>query len=164
MAVPIIEQIARKIKARLEEITIANGYTWAASVKRPTRIGGFTPKDKEVILFQLSRELAEEPNTEGASEAVEWWDTFAALVYALDSDESTDPIDTLVNQRQADVEKALHTCHPDETVTDWARIDGLALDSNFGEPQPFEGADFSGVGVLMRVHYRVKENDPYTQA
>lgn len=164
MPTPIIEQIAVKIKARLAEITTANSYTWNADVVRPTRIGGFVPKDKQVVLFQAGRELADTPGTEGSSTAVEWWQTFAVAVYAISSDKSTDPIETLINVRHADVEKALQTPTDDETETDWAKIDGLALNSEMGTPEWFDYPDFSGVAVALRVHYRVKENDPYTQA
>ncbi len=165
MSVPIVEQIARKILARLEQVTIDNGYTWDAACTRPTRLDmDAAPKDKQILLLQEQRFLVEDGSTDGASEAVEWRQQFAIVVFAMASDTDDDPIDTLVNVRQADIEKALHTPTDDETVVDWARIDGLALNSNLGEPEWIEGADFSGSIIRFIAHYRVKENDPYTQA
>ena len=164
MAVPIVEQIAVKLAARLGRIATANGYTFDANVVRPTRVGKYVPRDKEVVFYQGGRTQVEK--TEGNPAGVSWKQEFVAAVFAIDSDKSVVPIDTLVNVRQADVEKALATVHPDETEADWAKVDALALEADFDEPREFAGAEskFSGVEVPLLVTYRVKENDPYTQA
>lgn len=165
---PIVEQIAVKLRARLAQITTGNGWDWTAVVERPTRLGGYVPQDKSVVLFQGQRTRPREPyDRDGSFLGLAWIQTFHVAVFALQSDENTDAIETLVNTRAADVEKAICTPLGTETTPtlDWARVDGLALQAEFGDPQEFpETGQYTGTVLAIDVLYRVRETNPYTNA
>lgn len=146
MSYPVVEQIAQSIRTAVDAIA------WASCV-RPTRLGGYTPVDGLVVLEQDDPD----PDDEGAPHAhKQWRQTFALSLFVVPSDTSTDPVDTTINTRRADIEKALR---------ENAQWSGLAIDTRILAPQGFQADDgsFEGVAVMAEVTYRHLEDDPYTQ-
>ena len=156
---PLIERIARKIMARLELITTANGYTFDATVKRPARLGeNYKAIDKQVTLSQAGRKQVE-PVTPGT---LMWVQDFCILPIAILSDTDTGSVEELINHREADCQVALTT--PEDVGDDWTNIDGLAVEAEFGEPEDYLLEDGQPAGVILHlfVTYRTPENDPFT--
>jgi hypothetical protein len=156
-ALSILEQIAAAMKTRLETITEGAAYTFTpSSVVRPTRLGGYSPIDKLIILEQPSPE--EGPNDlQGNYVRQSWTQDFEVSVFCINSDASTAAIDTTINERRADIETAL--------MSD-ATFGGLAL--NTSRIQSFnrwitDDGSFEGGTVVFRCEYRVKETDPRVQ-
>ena len=156
MAAPIIEQIAVKIKAKLEEITIANGYQQdVAEVVRPTRTGGF--KERHLLIV-----MTQEDPTEGepAQRMKQWNQRFVLDCYVVPSETDTDAVETTINTFRSDVEKALMTLLADDTFRG-----PLAENVTIRPPIGFvsiKGA-FEGVTVAADVTYDHLETDPYSK-
>lgn len=156
---PLIERIARKLQARLEQITTANGYTFDAAVKRPARLGeNYKAIDKQVTLSQAGRKQVS-PVTPGT---LMWVQDFCILPIAILSDTDTGSVEALINLREADCQMALTT--PEDVGDDWTNIDGLAVEAEFGEPEDYLLEDGQPAGVILHlfVTFRTPENDPFT--
>lgn len=162
MATPIVEQIAQKIEARLKKITTANGYSHNAVVTRRTRMGGFTPQDKSIALYQGQRFANERHTTQGGTTLRAHDQHFGVAVYAIDSDKSTIPADTLLNAYESEALQALTT--PETVGADWVKMDGLAITSRFDDPVYLIDGQFAVALLDLVVTYRTPENDPYTAA
>jgi len=153
--IPIVEQIAQALVARLETVSVAGGYeTDVARVARPTKTGGYPLEDRLVVLLQ--DDPAEDADLEGAGSLKAWVQPFRILCFVLPSDTETTPVDTRINTLRADVEKAVRV---DPT------LGGLATDAVIRAPEGWTVRDtaFEGVTVNVDVHYRTAEDDPYAQ-
>lgn len=159
MSYPVIEQIAQKLKARLETITVANGYNQTVcSVVRPTRTGGFSPSDKLIVLQQGDGVRDEENDYAGNPNAIAWMQPFIVQLYVRPSDRDITPVDTIINVFAADAIKAIGS------PNNWHTWDGLAFNTFIRDPQSFAESqgEHEGVELQIDVNYRVNENDPYT--
>lgn len=158
---PIVEQIAAKIKTRLGLISSSSGYeTTASGVVRPTRTGGFRPKDYQLIVVQESATKNQQLSCPGNPPSIAWNQPFRIAAELLQSKNDTSAIDTLRNTFAADVQKALTTA-----TGDWAQWDGLAVNSMIGQIDTYldDGeTNVAGFQIVLTVIYRVSENDPYT--
>jgi len=153
MSTPIIEYIAENIKDSIDLIVAGEVYNQTLSAVRPKRTDfrNASWDDLTVLINQMSsREL------ESASMTKEWAQQFLLVAIVVDSDDSTDPIDTRLNQVRGDIEKKL--------AEDLTR-GGYAIDTEINESTPWidDEGRLSGVAVLITVHYRTKDNDPYTK-
>lgn len=164
MAYPVVEQIAQKIVGRLELITEANDYDFDAVVVRPKRFGGAKLLDKQIILVQGEEAMDEDNTIVGNPVSVARWQEFQIGVVAIGSDYDTDPIETLTNSRAAQAIVAL--ADPEDAGEDWAKWDGLAIDTDWLATTDFidQGGSIVGQVIHMNVLYRTPENDPYSVA
>jgi hypothetical protein len=161
MATPIIEQIALKIKARLEAITTANGYEITiASVIRPLRIDETMATNNQIYLTQETPTRNAELSCPGNPAKHAWDQPFRIAIGLRPSETATTPLDTLRNTAQADIQKAL----AQPTSGDWSQWDGLAIRSELGTSEWYLDDDGStaGIQMVLTVTYRIPENDPYT--
>lgn len=159
MPEPISEQIAAKVKTRLELITTGNGYSLTASdVARPTRLGGFKPDDFLVLVNQGDIERNDELSHPGNPPATAWDMPFEIQAFLRTSEKSTVPVGTWKNRFWADIVKALN----DDTA--WYTWDGLAINSVIGTIEEITNTETgdSGVMVPLTVTFRTDETDPYT--
>lgn len=157
MSYPVKELLAQKLKARLETVTIANGYNQnVAKVVRPTRMGGYTPEDRLIVLEQGDPKQI--GSTEGANGMLEWMQPFFLELYIRPSDKDATPVDTKVNMFAADVHKAI------AAPNNWHAWDGLAVNTFFREPSDFAAAEgeHEGIELQIDIQYRTDERDPYT--
>jgi len=155
MSLAIVEQISAAIETRLETITTDNGYSLSVSeVVRPTRIGGVSPKDKQIVLRQGNWKPPGEQ--ESASNSTTKVQIYYVTCWVRSSDKATTAVDTEINQLAADVEKALMS---DDTFGGLAIMSdltgGIALESDDGQCE--------GITLLLEVQYRCRWGDPYTQ-
>ncbi|HUX15934.1 MAG TPA: hypothetical protein VMW52_05640 [Phycisphaerae bacterium] len=153
----IVEQIARALKAALEAVTVANGYTVnVAEVARPRRSGfGYTPKDLGIVLLQGPRERVAEHDAVGNPPAIGWRQTFSLDLIRRVSEDDETPIDAALNEFEGQVVKALMA------DPQWG---GLAINTELGGlDYPGPGEAVEGAGLTLLVDCRVAENDPYTR-
>lgn len=156
MTLPIIEQIARKLVARLEQVKSANGcHTTLAGVQRPSRFGKFPVRDREAVVVQGDAERNEEHEAQGS---VCWDQPFFIQVIVLPDPRDMTPIDMQLNLVAADIEKAI------ATGDEWHNWDGLAIETRIEGHAAFDSEDDSitGVSVAITITYRTAEHDPYT--
>ncbi len=157
MADPVVEHIAENVKAAINAVTIANGFNQDLTATRPTRLGfadGEGQKDLTVLVVQEDPDEDEESSTEGNPPALAWIQPFWLIAYVLDSDSSTDAIDTRKNRVRSDIEKKL--------AEDRTR-GGNAWDTRIRAPESFVlGPAASGIIVIVDVLYKTSEDDPYT--
>lgn len=159
MAVPIAEQIARKVKLRLQNITVANGYevTVFGDVVRPPRIWEGSPTNYQIVMAQGPQARNDELSYP-ANPPVTAYDLPFTIVGELrPSEEDTTPIETLCNTFASDAIKAL--CTP---TASWHNWDGLAIDSTITSVENTNGEEAAAFKLEMTVTFRTPENDPYT--
>lgn len=153
MAEPVIELCAVAIKTQLATITVANGYlTEVAEVIRPTRMGGYTPKDKQIVMFQGDRHPPEDGEVEGKSE---WVQEFVLSLGLMPTESDTTAADTFVNRFAADVEKALKT-----NESAWAfsgRVNWWIPEVTLVQLPEIDAAT-----LQLNVHYRTAYGDGFT--
>lgn len=165
MSLPVVEQIARKLAARVARVTQANGCSFDALVVRPNRGGApFVPLDRQVAVLQGEGEEDGANSTEGMPRLVARWLTFEVFVFVITSDKDATPSDTYANIRLAEVQRTIAT--PETPGEDWVKFDGLAVNAELGDPTdiPTEDGRFAGPLLPVRVLYRTPENDPFTVA
>lgn len=155
----IVEQIAEKIATRLKAIKKADGYSFDAIVRRPTRMGIVSPADGTVGLV-WSGSLDRDDNSGGISGVIGWLTDFAIAVYVIASDKDESPVDTITSNRLADVIAALTN-----NSNTWGTFDGLAMESDITGATPFpeEAGDYSGCVITIQTQFQTPEHD-FTQA
>ena len=160
MSVAISEQIARELLTRLERLEVASAYnTTASEVVRPVRLGGFTPKDLQIVLTQDSPVRNEEIDCPGNPPRLGWDIQFNIRCHVMPSETSSTPVDDIINTMSADVVVAV--CQD----SNWQTMDSLAINSQWLTHENIDGdGSFDGVNIPLVVTYRVDETDPYTQA
>lgn len=156
---PVDELIAQNIATAISEITVANSYNYDLTAARPTRIGfdGMKKhKDLTVLIVQDDADADESKASEGNPPMLAWRQPFMLIAYVIESDASTDPIDQRINRVRADIIKKL--------MDDVTR-GGYAHNTTFVGSQVFASSPgVSGVVLYVDIEYRVRSNDPYTQA
>lgn len=150
MATCVVEQIAVKILAALQEIVAAGD---AALVERPLRIGvPSSPRDKALYLYQDDPTEDEGP----VGGWLQWLQPFLVDCFVVPSDDSATAVDTEINELRAQVEKKLRE------TPQWG-LPGAAIDTRIEAPVGFTDINgtFAGVRVTAVVQYRTREDDPY---
>jgi hypothetical protein len=149
---PISEQIAQLVYDRLFFDGTATG-----GVVRPTRIGNFQPKDSQIIITQGDKTPNDELSWPGNPPAIAWEFPFEIACVLRQSEADETPIDTLKNEFEANVIKALNI------GSNWWAWNNLAVDSKISSVTDYQASDGSGSGfsITLTITYRVAENDPY---
>jgi len=160
---PVVEQIAQIVVARLEQLTVANGYKHdIADVVRPTVEGGYSPENLLAVVEQGDAEREKDHDYEGNPNRIAWGQPFVITLFVNASNKAAVPEDQLVNVFEADAIKALTA--PDR----WEHFPDsgpdLAFEAEFRSPKRILTSDgaYAGTEVHLVVHYRHPENDPYT--
>ena len=152
MTLPISEQIAQALVARLEGITTDSGYeVGIGAVHRPKTLGlDVSPGNGEIVLIEQPADPVEQP----AAYHDEWWQVYNAVMQYLGSDDSATSIEELTRPYAAAIIKAIYS-----DVT----FDGLAL-----QAEAFDGGlydnqgGWSGRQVTIRIHCRTIWGNPYS--
>ena len=146
----IAEQIAAKVATRLASTT------GVSDVVRPTKEGGFQPKDYQIIVTQDDISIDEALACPGNPPATAWVLPFQIVGVLRPSELSTVAIAKLKNEFWAAVVSAL--CG----VANWWTWDGLAIDSRHSGVVDYTGEDGSnGFVVTLNVTFRTDENNPF---
>ncbi|MHC4617212.1 MAG: hypothetical protein ACYTEQ_05605 [Planctomycetota bacterium] len=157
MAEPIVEQIAVKVAAAIDEITVAAGYTHDLTALRPKRLdfADVAPTDCTVLVCQEDDEDNDEISMTGAQG---WRQTFVLMAVVIDSDAAESSVDTRINEIKSDIRKKVRQ---DPTFGGSLGI----IDTYWRGSAKFDdGRGLTGVGVIIDIDYRTKEKDPYTKA
>ena len=152
VSTPRIEYIAVNIAAAINAITVANEFNQTLVAVRPKRIdfSDVVPKNGRVLIAQIDQS----PPADQAIQTQEYLQEFLCAAIVKDSDTAVTSIDTRLNQVAADIEKKLKE---DRTRGGYALNTVMAGSTKFDD-----GEAFTGIAVLVRVHYRTAWGDPYT--
>jgi len=151
VSTPRIEHIAVNIAAVVNAITTENDFNQDLVAVRPKRIdfSDVPPKNGKVLIAQVDQT----PPADQAIQTQEYVQEFLCAAIVKDSDAAETSIDTRLNQVAADIEKKLKE---DRTRGGYALNTVMAGSTKFSD-----GEAFTGVAVLVRVHYRTDWADPY---
>jgi hypothetical protein len=151
MADSILEKIAANIASELGQISVGNGHSFTARVERYKQRGN-PPRNSLVVVEQADPE----EDTTAPTGRKAWQQRFFLTAFFRESENTGTPIDKVINNARADIEKKL--CED-------RNRGGLAIDTIIRAPQSIQtpNGDFEGITVVCDVHYRTLENDPFTQ-
>lgn len=174
MPTSIPELIALELIARLDQITVGNGYEFTASnVKRVNRDAiDWTPENLSIVVMQLGSERDTSLDCPGNPPANGYALGFDVSGYIRQTDRvdsggpgpgpgpgtrlATSDDDTLINAMEASIKKAIAA-----GSTSWHTFDGNARHAEFGSTQKFLSEQHIGCTVSLTVRYRISEIDPY---
>jgi hypothetical protein len=155
MAVPYSETIIEAIKAKLELVTVANGYSFdATGVYRHDRNWSRRP-DQILMMWVGEHKRAQGRGVDTPGRDVTLLVTILCPISQTeaDSDPETDPTDAKVNLRAGDLEEAILSVN-------WAALSARLDDIN---SQPFAVADdedpFDGAQIDLEISYSVDGAD-----
>lgn len=154
---PVVALIADVLFARLETLVAAQDEAVPiAEVIRPRRIGGYTPKHRQIVLTRGEAVRNTELDCPGNPPAVCWVQTFNIRIAIAPSEKDPTPIELYEDALSASVYKAV------TLPSQWHTMGGNAIDAAFGDPEQVDGdGGYEGVNLPLNVTYRVSENDPY---
>jgi len=120
----------------------------------PTRIGEFTPRDRQIVIVQGDDERVAEMDIPGNPPGLARKQTWNIRCHLMPDENSGEDA---VNQAAADILKAITT--PNSTWHNWG---GLAINTELSriEYVSFDGGP-DGVNVPIHVLYRVSEYSPF---
>lgn len=159
----VIENIALEIVRRLEQITIAEGYSFdVPSVVRPDRLADYSPEDGMIVLKQNDSTLNQDSSHPGNPPSIAF-DTEFEIECFVRASEHSDPTSyhSIQNERGGQIIKAITTEATDPGH--WYTFDSNAILSSVGDVRNFGVSDgnHNGVTVVINVLHRQSENDPY---
>jgi hypothetical protein len=160
MSTPVIESIAQVIVARLEDITLANGYAFdVSSVVRPDRKGNATTfRHLSIIVEQGPSIRVPDADYPGNPVRVAYRCEFTIKGIVRDTNTDTQARSVNDNVMSAAITRAI-TNHGG----DWYSFSGYASECDLGDSTPIEPDDeLTGVQFVFPVLYRHPENDPAT--
>jgi hypothetical protein len=157
MSLAVVEEIALDIKARLDEMLHAVDYESSITqIVRPTRLGDFASLSGTVLLTQSNPIRVPDLDYPGIPPALAYRQTFNLRYLLMPDENSTEPIDTTLNQAYADMVRGITQSDPN-----WYSFGGNAIDSEF-QPLEYTAADGGpdGFNLPILVTYRTSEYDP----
>lgn len=160
MPTPVPELIALELISRLEDITVANGFSFnVAGVDRVNRDSSeWTPKNNSIVVVQSLEARDSESDHPGNPAAIAYQLTFNIKGFVRQSDRATTADQSKENDMLAAVRLAV------AGTTTWHQFDGNSYDADWGEVTRFESESGShaGLNIELIVRYRVSEINPYT--
>ena len=165
MALPILQNIANVLLARLKNITVANGYEFtAADVSMVSRdMNDWQPGPRKILVDQKEEVEVEELSYPGNPPAIAWnvqfeiWGFASSLDYpageiGIGADKTTE------NQMIAAIKKAV----VNSDAASWMDFGSNAINARFTSSRPNDSQGHDGVLVSLDILYRIRETDPYT--
>lgn len=155
MSLAIVDQIHEAIVDRLALMVDNDDYEIGIiEVVSPTRIGEFTPRDRQILVVQGDDERTPEMDIPGNPPGIARTQTWNIRCHLMPDENSGEDA---VNQAAADILKAITT--PNNTWHNWG---GLAINTEMAKIEyvSFDGGP-DGVNVPIRVLYRVSEYSPF---
>jgi len=155
MPLAIVDQINEAIVDRLTLMIDNDDYEIGIiEVVVPTRIGEFTPRDRQIVIVQGDDERVAEMDIPGNPPGLARKQTWNIRCHLMPDENSGEDA---VNQAAADILKAITT--PNSTWHNWG---GLAINTELSriEYVSFDGGP-DGVNVPIHVLYRVSEYSPF---
>mgnify|MGYP003658527230 CR=1 FL=1 len=159
----VIERIANEIVRRLQQITVANGYTFdVANVQRADRLGtSIVLENYLVLVVQQDSQPNEDMSHPGNPPAIAFDATFNIHCFVRESDREESVMSTTSNEMAGQAMKAI----TNETIAPnkWWQMAGNAITCEFGTIGPYSESEGVNAGVTLPliVSYRISETDPY---
>lgn len=164
MALPILENIAAVVLARLKNITVANGYEFeAADVSMVSRsTNDWQPGPRKILIDQQEEVEDEEHTYPGNPARIAWIVQFHIWGFVADLDRPAGEIgiagdSTTENQMIAAIKKAL----ANSDAAGWQTMGDNAFNAWIASARPNDSEGHDGVQVVLEVNYRIQETDPY---
>lgn len=157
---PALERITQHIVDSLATITLDNGYSVDAEVKRPNPGLGTSARDGLLIVVVGDAVIQEPPQM-----LLQWEQTFLVLGFVELSGNAADPtIDTLLIKRAAEVVWCL--THDSDGTREQTTRGGLAQDTKFNSLEIYgdtnsHSAEFV---ITLTVQYRTPVNNPFASS
>lgn len=159
MSINVSERIAEVIVSRLQNITVANGYSLdlVSADRMNSKANEWRPRHNSAVVIQGATVPNDALTCPGNPPALAYDTTYNIHGIVLPSDRATDPKDTEVNAIEAAIKKAVAN-----GSVHWVYMDNLAIISEFEESTPYvsEDGDNQGVIIPVKVTFRVSELDP----
>lgn len=154
---PVVEKIAEALFDRLQRLVAGRSSTTVASeVIRAKRMGGWTPKNLQIVLTQSDPERNEELSHPGNPPAMAFDIRFNIRCHVIPSELDPTAVDTYINAMTADVINCI------TRDADWYNFGGLAVNSQFDAIEQIDSdGSFDGANVPLNVTYRVSETNQY---
>lgn len=155
MSLAIVDQIGEAIADRLSLMVDNDAYEIGIiEVVIPTRIGEFTPRDRQIVIVQGDDERVMDMDIPGNPPGLARRQTWNIRCHLMPDENSGEDA---VNQAAADILKAITT--PNSTWHNWG---GLAINTELGriEYVSYDGGP-DGVNIPVHVLYRVSEYSPF---
>ena len=154
---PVISRIADELFNRLMRLTAEYSILCPVTeVIRPTRLGGYTPKNLQVVLTKGGDERVTELDCPGSPMAEAHRQRFNIRCHVLPSEKDTTPVDEYCEVMEAAIKMVV------TDATRWESFNELAITADW---LACEGIDsdgsFDGVNVPIAITYRHDENNPY---
>jgi len=166
-SIPVIEQIARKIEARLKTVDAGHGYlVTCAQVVRPSRRNQWAPANG-VTLLELDSFEDGEPETHASGLKLTRTGVWTVRMFVEPSDDDDTPMDALYAVAIAELERAIAAdfyLDADDTFAGPGGYDGLGHNTELRAPQLVQDQNgtTTGVRVTVAIGYAHADNDPYT--
>lgn len=156
---PIVERIAQALVTILAAIKPSTYQMTVVRVDRPGLLESYSPVAGGVALTQEDPD--EDGDTESASGLKQWIQQFHIHCFLpAPSAGDTTPLDQTANIFRADVEKAVVVAARGD-----ATLSALITDLHIRPPDSgifIPNRAFQAVSVNVDIHYRTRENDPYS--
>lgn len=153
----VVSLIADVLFARLETLVASPDEPIPiAEVIRPKKIGGYTPRHRQIVLTRGAAARNTELDCPGNPPAVCWVQTFNIRITIAPSEKDPTPIELYEDALSASVYKAV------TLPSQWHTMGGNAIDAAFGDPEMVDGdGGYEGMALPLLVTFRVSENNPY---
>ena len=156
MTTPVIENIATNIVDAVNAITTANGFNQTLVAQRPKRLLFMNDAwdDLTVLVAQGNEDQGDE--LKGSYNVRELKQEFEIIAIVINGEKASIALDTRINQVDADIKKKL---------MESPKRGDYAIDTKLMDSERFAfNESFTGIIVNCEITYRVKSDDPYTQA
>lgn len=161
-SIPVLEQITRKVAARLNTINASNGYIFnVVEVVRPKRRNDYSPKNG-VAVVQVESFQQTEPEIDSQGLKTSRTANYTIDVFVEPSDDDERPYDALCATAIAEIERAFTVdFYPTSGI---GPFEGTASNAFTNAPQIFrdQAGRSAGVRINLSVRFRYADTDPYT--
>lgn len=154
---PVLSMIADVLFARLESLVAAPDEPIPiVEVIRPKRIGGYTPRHRQIVLTRGDSTRLPDLDCPGNPPAICWVAVFNIRITIAPSEKDPTPIERYEDTLAASVMKAV------TAANQWHTMGGYAIDAQFADPQMVDSdGGYDGINLPLAVTYRFSENNPY---
>lgn len=154
---PVVSRIADELFQRLKKLAAGYSvYCAVTEVIRPTRLGGYTPKNLQIVMTKGDNERVNELDCPGNPPALAHRQTFNIRCHVLPSELDLTAVDEYCEVMEAAVKMVV------TDATRWECFASQAITADWLPTEPIQSdGSFDGVNVPIAVLYRVDEDNPY---
>ena len=157
VVMPVVERIADELFARLQKLTAGYSAMFIASeVIRPTRVDGYTPKNRQIVLTFGQEERVNELDCPGNPPAVAYRQTFNIRCHVAPSEKDPTPVERYVALMAASVMQVVGDANR------WHTFSELSINAEWQTREDIAGeGGTDGCNMPIAITYRVDETNPF---